>query len=479
MYALCIGCLGRCAGVEESGDHRMLLEVTESEPPGHIALEKEKASQEQRPPRHGYKDVPLTGCHQSVMPLYRLPGAFGTICEPDDRGLFREPPAAVARPSKDHLLLRSDAQPWVLDGCRRVVGLRLPTGRVAQWEDTCADAEAWARAFGKDVRGLFCQNHDHNCVATCAKYAAKHMGDETGAPRKTKALDPRSYCRFLFVRVVELKVGDKLKRLLRRGKELVRKASVFYSNTRNEYGRVQVVRRHPFRSTSNDLCQAFARCNVDLQRNDRVVPSETPEFSLVDLKPVQFFYGHARLSADARHILACLAEGVRSSHVCDFYMTKYLAKGQQVLASAITPVLHGLERLDAEIAAGKKILGTTEDLARAKLRRILFSANRSHWFSSCELAIFVLTGGHSVATHIDRPLFLSKVFYLLEEGKRLWNGALAGDFVQEAARPADVDVVHERIHQTFCGAQFLGTGRLSLRRQETTDFRVEVYSRKW
>ena len=117
-----------------------------------------------------------------------------------------------------------------------------------------------------------------------------------------------------------------------------------------------------------------------------------------------------------------------------FYMTKYLAKGQQVLASAVTPVIQGLQRLEDEIAAGTKQLTSLEDAARAKLRRILFSANRSHWFSACELAIFVLTGGHSIATHIDRPMFLSRVFFMLEEGKRLRNGALRGQFLHEAAQ---------------------------------------------
>ena len=159
-----------------------------------------------------------------------------------------------------------------------------------------------------------------------------------------------------------------------------------------------------------------------------------------------FFYGASRLTNDARHLLASYAEGVRSSHICDFYMTKYLAKGQQVLASAVTPVLHGLQRLDDEVATGVKVLNTVEDVARAKLRRILFSANRAHWFSACELAIFVLTGGHSIATHTDRPMFLSRVFFMLEEGKRLRNGALQNQFLHEAAqaletRTSGVDVV--------------------------------------
>ena len=142
-------------GLEESGEQRVLLEVTQSEPQGHIALEKEKAAQEQRPPRHGYRDVPLTGCHQSVMPTYRLPGAFGNITEPDERRLFRVETAAAARRWQDHLLWKDEAQPWVLDESRRVVALQLPDGRVAQREDTFADAKAWARAFGRDVRGVF------------------------------------------------------------------------------------------------------------------------------------------------------------------------------------------------------------------------------------------------------------------------------------------------------------------------------------
>ena len=429
-----------CAGLEESGEARERVEVTEGELPGHMALEMERASVERRPPRRGYKDVPLTGCHQSVLPLYRLPADFGQITPPDERGLFREEDRASVGEDRAGRLLQAGSQPWVLDDGGRVLGLRLPNGEVAGYDDILRDARAWATAFGRDVRAVFCQNHDHNCVATCAKYAQKSEGDQQSG-HKMKKLDPRSYCRFLFVRIVEMKVGDKIKKVLRRGKALLQKACVCRSNIRNEYGRVGVVRRHPFRSTSNDVLQAFGRCNVDIQRNDRVVPSDVPEVTVEAMKPVRFFYGQAQLSAEARQMLAALAEGIRSSHICDFYMTKYLAKGQQVLASAITPVLAGLNRLDDEIAAGAKTLPTIEDVARAKLRRILFSANRAHWFSACELAIFVLTGGHSIATHVDRPLFLSKVFYLLEEGKRLRNGALLGSYVAEAARPSAVDVV--------------------------------------
>ena len=46
-------------GMEESNEVRPLVPVTEEEPLGHIALEKERAAVERRPPRNGYKDVPL------------------------------------------------------------------------------------------------------------------------------------------------------------------------------------------------------------------------------------------------------------------------------------------------------------------------------------------------------------------------------------------------------------------------------------
>ena len=409
--------------MEESNEVRPLVPVTEEEPLGHIALEKERAAVERRPPRNGYKDVPLTGCHQSVMPVYRLPGSFGDIAAGDERGLVRR--------SEDREVVQNVLrQPWILGFDRSVVGFEKGDGGIATLEDMANDAKAWSVAFARDVRGVFCQNHDHNCVATCSKYS-KSTPDVGGSSNRKK-IDPRAYCRFLFVRVVELKVLDKIKKVLRRGKELVEKACVYKTNARNEYGRVQVVRKHPFRSTSTDVGQVFGRCNIDIQRNDRIVPGEISD--TCELAPVTFFYGHQKLSAASRYLLASYAEGVRSSHICDFYMTKYLAKGQQVLASAVTPVIQGLQRLEDEVASGTKQLTSLEDAARAKLRRILFSANRSHWFSACELAIFVLTGGHSIATHIDRPMFLSRVFFMLEEGKRLHNGALQGQFLHEAAQ---------------------------------------------
>ena len=68
-------------------------------------------------------------------------------------------------------------------------------------------------------------------------------------------------CRFQFFRRV--KVGDKFKR--RRGKPLVAKVFIAEDDDRKQEFRCQVVREQPFRSTSNDVTQATARCNVDYQ----------------------------------------------------------------------------------------------------------------------------------------------------------------------------------------------------------------------
>ena len=48
--------------------------------------------------------------------------------------------------------------------------------------------------------------------------------------------------------------------------------------------------------------------------------------------------------------------------------------------------------------------------ARAVLRRIAFSANKSHWFSACELMIFVLTGGHCIEAPHMAELFGPRPF---------------------------------------------------------------------
>ena len=56
-----------------------------------------------------------------------------------------------------------------------------------------------------------------------------------------------------------------MKKILRKGKELVAKAFVANINERNEYGRVVLQRTHPFTSSSSDVLQAALQCNADFQ----------------------------------------------------------------------------------------------------------------------------------------------------------------------------------------------------------------------
>ena len=92
---------------------------------------------------------------------------------------------------------------------------------------------------------------------------------------------------------------------------------------------------------------------------------------------------------------ACFDVANRAAHIADFYMTKYLAKPQQVLASALGPLIEGMRRLEEEDAENPVDRSRIE-AARRKLRRLMFSANRSTWFSACELAIYIITGKTAV-----------------------------------------------------------------------------------
>ena len=75
-------------GEEIDGSSRTSLEVTPSEPPGHVVRERTVAEAELRASRNPYSEVPLTGCQQSALPTYRLPQAFGQIEVPDEHGLW-------------------------------------------------------------------------------------------------------------------------------------------------------------------------------------------------------------------------------------------------------------------------------------------------------------------------------------------------------------------------------------------------------
>ena len=139
-------------GTDIDGTVRALLQLTEDERQGHIQKEAVSAAGELRPPRHAYKELPLTGAHQSVLPTYRLPQAFGQITLPDERGLFDlTPRAAAERVQPEHL-------PWQANELGEVLQLKLPDGRPATEADMVADAELWEQAFARHVRATAWKN---------------------------------------------------------------------------------------------------------------------------------------------------------------------------------------------------------------------------------------------------------------------------------------------------------------------------------
>ena len=133
--------------------------------------------------------------------------------------------------------------------------------------------------------------------------------------------------------------------------------------------------------------------------------------------------------------------------MADYYMTKYQSKAQQALSAAMGPITAGLRRFEAEAQAQAEAEAapleetSVASLARAKLRRMVFSANRSHWFSGCELCIFVLTGGHCVQTHRSKEIFLGRAHYLMHECQRVLNGETSQTGPLQASFTEVVDVV--------------------------------------
>ena len=219
------------------------------------------------------------------------------------------------------------------------------------------------------------------------------------------------------------------KRFLRRGKQLVDEAHNATTNDRNEFGRAVLERTHPFTSSSFDLLQAALRCNAEIQFLDRAVPAdlqclceEGEAANERGERPPQssrILYGVMVDTGLKRTLMFSFKAASKAGFVYDFYMTKYQAKAQQVLSSALAPLIQGLRRFESEEAEdGVK---PERERAVAKLRRLMFSANRCHWFSATELAVYVLTGGHCISTHSDQVMFTARPQHMMQECKRSLN----------------------------------------------------------
>ena len=201
--------------------------------------------------------------------------------------------------------------------------------------------------------------------------------------------------------------------------------------------------------------QVVFRCNGDVQFKDRAVPSNVVPDGSSAAEPAasepsgrgELFFGSRSFSPLKKAVVHCYEVALKASSVADYYITKYQSKAQQALSAAMGPITAGLRRFEAEAQTRAEAEAapleerSLTSLARAKLRRMVFSANRSHWFSACELSIFVLTGGHCVQTHRSKEIFLGRAHYLMRECQRVLNGETSQTGPLQASFAEVVDVV--------------------------------------
>ena len=139
--------------------------------------------------------------------------------------------------------------------------------------------------------------------------------------------------------------------------------------------------------------------------------------------------------------LTTLAVAMRAANVADFYMTKYQSKAQEKLGPIMQPFISGMRRIEEEeMKQTRSQNGEPRDatehpargaalveMARRRIRRFVFSANRTMWFSPCELALFIMTGSSVVKTERNAKTFSGKGMAMMHECKRLLNRSTAAD----------------------------------------------------
>ena len=217
----------------------------------------------------------------------------------------------------------------------------------------------------------------------------------------------------------------------------------------NEYGRCKVCRQNCFRGSSNDICQVCLRCNVDLQyqvrtfllseydsvtdvAEGRCSATEHSEFlgeekTKMALPSFMRVLGRKAKTAQstAHRILSSFAIAMRSSHVADFYATKYLAKPQQWLANVLGPLIVGFRRIEEEKAQREDPLPVKAQALR-NVRTAIFAANRAVWISCCEACLYLRTGSSAVQSHPDQVVHGRKGLFMMHGCKRILNGEVGG-----------------------------------------------------
>ena len=433
-------------GFEEDGvTKRALLETTADEHKGHEVLEHRRAAAERRPPSNCYSHVELTGCHQSLMPTYRLPQRIGSILPLDELGMASSSSTTSAE------------QPvviWTTDEeANHVSNVCLVTGGSAEElsaEDLVNDAGRWGCSFCRDFRALSQLNHNHDCTSTCIKYVKQKVKD---IAQEALRLGRVVACRFFFFHIVVVNVVASLlskvgrrsgaeqpadesdlttaatRRIRRRGRKLVPQAYIASTNEHNEFCRAVVQRATPFRSATTDAGQVWGRCNIDFQFMIRsldpdillhdsaaaqTVPQVKPELALA-LYAVRTQLPDSPLLRRCFHSIVAMFQ---AAHNCDYYITKYQGKSMEQLQNLFAQIATGLRRLQLEEQSAAEP-SDRQTLARKTLLRIAMAANRSTWCSCCELAIYIKTGGLCRKTHAPVQVFLSRPSFQLHQCGRL------------------------------------------------------------
>ena len=438
-------------GEEEDGTRRDDVEVVPLPEPAHVLREKDMAIAEGRSVRHSYTGMPLTGAPGARFPLYLRGHLFDRYPDLDESGHATATlDAGAAEHSACNTGWVDNSEIYVLNADGEVEGFRKEDGSIATMEELEQEARRYSQNWAVDSRFCHAFNHSHQCKPTCFKNAEQKKPSDANAPDTSAQ---RGSCRFRFWRLVKI-----LQRWWRRaGKALVPEPEVAAADDAdNEYGRCKVCRQNCFRGSSSDVSQVCLRCNVDLQHQVRTFPaneqidesealrgkegaaehdSERPSHG----SSIKALPGLLRLLANrigkgkqiAAKLLGTFAVAMRSSHVADFYATKYLAKPQQWLTSVLGPLISGFRRHEQNKTEADQQLQTKQQ-ALKNLRVAIFAANRAVWISCCEACLYIQTRSSAVQSHADVTLHARKGLFMMHECKRILNKDVAGDGLWQA-----------------------------------------------
>ena len=121
-------------------------------------------------------------------------------------------------------------------------------------------------------------------------------------------------CRFEFFHIVELLVEEAVKKIRRRGKELVHVPHIVSTCARNQCGLCALERPQPFRSASSDCSLVTLRCNNDFGYMPRGVSLKQmlwPQLSAATLHNLQLAFTVCEKLC--RHMRPCGAWRIASS----------------------------------------------------------------------------------------------------------------------------------------------------------------------